>query len=308
MDNRISYTAVGLFVIGLGAALILAFVWLATHGDEKTYLRYQVLTAESVSGLNRNASVTYRGVVVGRVASISIDRDDPAQVRLVLDIEAGTPVRTDTTAVLVTQGITGLARVELTGGSRAAPALLPAPGTPPPIIPSGPSLVARLDSALDMLVVTVERMSTRFDRLLSDDNLNALAGTLDALRLVTGEIAQHRAEIGAGLGNAAATLENASRLSGELANTLARTAGSVTALEETARSVTRTSRALEAAVGQGREGVAKAFGQLGPEVTALLGELRQLAETLRRVARDVEDNPRVFLFGRQRSEPGPGER
>jgi phospholipid/cholesterol/gamma-HCH transport system substrate-binding protein len=307
VDNRISYTAVGLFVVGLGAALVLAFIWLATHGDEKNYLRYQVLTAESVSGLNRNASVTYRGVVVGRVASISIDRDDPAQVRLVLDIEAGTPVRTDTTAVLVTQGITGLARVELTGGSRAAPALLPAPGAPPPIIPSGPSLVARLDSALDMLVVTVERMSTRFDQLLSDDNLNALAGTLDALRLVTGEIAQHRAEIGTGLANAATTLENTSRLSGELANTLARTAGSVTALEETARSVTRTSRALEAAVGEGREGVAKAFGQLGPEVTALLGELRQLAETLRRVARDVETNPRVFLFGRQRSEPGPGE-
>ena len=81
MDNRISYTAVGLFVIGLGAALVLAFVWLATHGEDKTYLRYQVLTTESVSGLNRNASVTYRGVVVGRVASIGIDRDDPERVR-----------------------------------------------------------------------------------------------------------------------------------------------------------------------------------------------------------------------------------
>jgi phospholipid/cholesterol/gamma-HCH transport system substrate-binding protein len=307
VETRVSYTVVGLFVIGLGAALVLSFVWLATRGDDKTYLRYEVLTTESVSGLNRNASVTYRGVVVGRVASISIDRDDPEQVRIQLDIEAGTPVRTDTTAVLVTQGVTGLARVELTGGSRAAPALLPQPDRPPPIIPSGASLVARLDSALDMLVVTVERLSTRFDRLLSDENLDALAGTLDALRLVTGEIASHRAEIGAGLANTSTTLENAARLSGELASTLARTAGTVSALEETARSVTRTSRALEAAVGEGREGVARAFGQLGPEVTALLGEMRQLAETLRRVARDVESNPRVFLFGRQRGEPGPGE-
>jgi phospholipid/cholesterol/gamma-HCH transport system substrate-binding protein len=216
-------------------------------------------------------------------------------------------VRTDTSAVLATRGITGLVRVELTGGSRAAPALVPVPGHPPPVIPSGPSLVARLDSALDMLVVTVERVSTRFDRLLSDDNLDAIAGTLDALRVVTGEIAGHRAEIGAGLAHAATTLENTTRLSGELASTLARTAGSVAALEETARSVTRTSRALETAVGEGRQGVAKAFGQLGPEVTALLGEMRQLAETLRRVARDVEANPRVFLFGRQRAEPGPGE-
>jgi phospholipid/cholesterol/gamma-HCH transport system substrate-binding protein len=216
-------------------------------------------------------------------------------------------VRADTTAVLVTQGLTGLARVELTGGSRAAPALVPRPGEPPPVIPSGPSLVARLDSALDMIVVTVERLSQRTDRLLSDENLDALAGTLDALRLVTTEIAGHRAEIGAGLANAKTTLDNTARLSGELATTLARATSSVAALEETARSVTRTSRALEGAVGEGREGVAKAFGQLGPEVTALLGEMRQLAEALRRVARDVESNPRVFLFGRQRGEPGPGE-
>jgi phospholipid/cholesterol/gamma-HCH transport system substrate-binding protein len=307
VESRVSYTAVGLFVIGLGAALILSFVWLATRGNDKTYLRYDVLTTESVAGLNQEAAVTYRGVVVGRVAAISIDPDDPEQVRIQLDIEAGTPVRTDTSAVLATRGITGLVRVELTGGSRAAPALVPVPGHPPPVIPSGPSLVARLDSALDMLVVTVERVSTRFDRLLSDDNLDAIAGTLDALRVVTGEIAGHRAEIGAGLAHAATTLENTTRLSGELASTLARTAGSVAALEETARSVTRTSRALETAVGEGRQGVAKAFGQLGPEVTALLGEMRQLAETLRRVARDVEANPRVFLFGRQRAEPGPGE-
>ena len=303
MDSRVSYAAVGLFVVGLGTALVLAFIWLATRGDDKSYLRYEVLTAESVAGLNPNASVTYRGVVVGRVAAIGIDPDDPEQVRIVLDIEVGTPVRTDTTAVLATRGVTGLVRVDLTGGSRAAPALVPLPGQPPPVIPSGPSLVARLDSALDMLVVTVERVSTRVDRLLSDQNLEAVAGTLDALRVVTREIA----DLGAGLANASTTLDNTARLSGELASTLARTAGSVTALEETARSVTRTSRALEAAVGEGRQGVAKAFGQLGPEVTALLGEMRQLAETLRRVARDVETNPRVFLFGRQRSEPGPGE-
>ena len=307
MENRISYTAVGLFVIGLGAALVMAFVWLATQGDDKTYLRYQVLTSESVSGLNNNAAVTYRGVVVGRVHSIGIDPEDPEQVRMLLDIEAGTPVRTDTVAVLTTRGLTGLARVELTGGSRAAPALVPLPNQTPPVIASGPSLVARLDNALDMVVDTVERASTRFDRLLSDENLDALAGTLDALRAVTDEVAQHRADIGSGLVNAAATLDNTSRLSGELATTMTRAAGSVTALEETARSVTRTSKALESAVGEGRQGVAKAFGQLGPEVTALLGELRQLAETLRRLARDVETNPRLFLFGRQRGEPGPGE-
>ncbi len=307
MDSRISYTLVGLFVIGLGAGLFAAFVWLATHGEEKTYGRYQVRTQESVSGLRRSALVKYRGVEVGRVASVTLDPDDPERVRILLDIEASTPIRADTSAVLVTQGLTGLTSVELTGGSRGAPALLPQPGAAPPEIPSGPSLVARLDNALDILVGTVEQVSNRVGRLLSDQNIGLLTATLEGFAGVAREVADRRDDLGRAIEGGAATMENTARLSAQFASALERLSGSVGALEETARSVTRTSRALEGAVTEGREGVARMSGQLGPEVTGLLAELRQVAEHLRRLSRELETNPRLFLFGRQPARSGPGE-
>ena len=68
---------------------------------------------ESVSGLNPNAPVTYRGVDVGKVREIAIDREDPARVRVLLDIEGGTPVKEDTVAILVSQGITDRYRYEM---------------------------------------------------------------------------------------------------------------------------------------------------------------------------------------------------
>ncbi len=307
MESRISYTLVGLFVIGLGAALFAAFVWLATHGEEKTYAQYQVRTKESVSGLRRSALVKYRGVEVGRVASVAIDREDPERVRILLDIEAGTPVRADTRAVLVTQGLTGLTSVELTGGSRGAVPLLPVAGGGPPEIPSGPSLVARLDNALDILVGTVEQISDRVRRVLSDRNIESLTETMEGFAGVAREVADRRDELGRAIEGGAATMENAARLSAQLASALERVSGSIGALEETARSVTRTSRALESAVTEGKEGVARMSGQLGPEVTGLLAELRQVAEHLRRLSRELETNPRLFLFGRQPARAGPGE-
>jgi hypothetical protein len=42
-------------------------------------------------------------------------------------------------------------------------------------------------------------------------------------------------------------------------------------------------------------------------VRELVGELRALTTTLRRVGEEVERNPSVLLQGRRPTKPGPGE-
>lgn len=103
---------------------------------------------ESVAGLNLNAPVRYRGVEVGRVQKIALDPDNVEQVQLTLAIESGTPIKVDNIAVLSTQGVTGIAFVDLTGGSRDSPLLRAVPDGPLPVIRSGPSLLVRLDASL----------------------------------------------------------------------------------------------------------------------------------------------------------------
>ena len=119
-----NYAAVGAFVLVLGAALIAGVLWLASGGNWQTkYEVYLAVLDESVAGLNLNAPVKYNGVDVGKVQDIALDPANPARVNLLFAIEQGTPIREDTVAVLKTQGLTGIAYVELSGGAAGSPAL-----------------------------------------------------------------------------------------------------------------------------------------------------------------------------------------
>jgi ABC-type transport system involved in resistance to organic solvents, periplasmic component len=119
MEAKVNFTLVGLFVLVLAVGLIGGVLWFGSDKQfGKQYETYLVYEDESVSGLNLNAPVKYRGVDVGSVGKIELDADDSERVRLSLNIELGTPVKEDTVAVLRTQGLTGIAYVDLMGGAR----------------------------------------------------------------------------------------------------------------------------------------------------------------------------------------------
>ncbi|MCS6896850.1 MAG: MlaD family protein, partial [Nitrospira sp.] len=168
MEPKVNYILVGSFVAILGAAALIGVLWLGKMDYRGAYDRYEAYFRESVAGLSEDSTVKYRGVDVGRVRSISLNPDNPEEVRLILDIARGTPIKTDTVAVLETQGLTGLATINLTGGSRDAPPLVAQEGQPYPVIKTGPSpLFFRLDEAIS--------------RLLSDKGLTNLLASLESL-------------------------------------------------------------------------------------------------------------------------------
>ncbi len=130
-----------------------------------SYDIYQTYMNESVAGLNLNATVRYRGVEVGRVKKIALAPGNVELVELTLAIESGTPVKVDTVAVLSTQGLTGIAFVDLTGGSRDAVALKSQAGEPYPVIRTGPSLMVRLDASLVDAALTLKNVARISDDL-----------------------------------------------------------------------------------------------------------------------------------------------
>ena len=105
METRARFVLIGLFTI-LGLVAMLGFVlWLAKVQIDRTYAQYDILFG-TAAGLSQTAAVRYNGVDVGSVVAIALDRDDPALVRVRIEIFASTPVRTDTIATLASQGVT----------------------------------------------------------------------------------------------------------------------------------------------------------------------------------------------------------
>ena len=140
MESKVNYAVVGAFVLALGAALIAGVLWLAVGGNsKKQYAPYQAIVKESVAGLSIDAPVKYLGVDVGKVSAIGIDPENTQQVLLKFLIYRGTPIKQDTEAVLKSQGLTGIAYVEINGGSADSPVLIATEADPVPTIRSRPS-------------------------------------------------------------------------------------------------------------------------------------------------------------------------
>ena len=308
MATKVNYAIIGAFVLVLATALIAVTLWLAAGGAlHKKYDRYLAIEDESVAGLNLNAPVKYNGVDVGKVREIQLDPTNPERVRLIFEIERGTPIKVDTVAVLKTQGLTGIAYVELSGGTRDSPPLLAIAPEPYPVILTKPSLSARLENVLTTVLTKLDSTSSHIDALLSDENQKAFKNALADIASVARGIAARKTTIDAGISSAARTFENTSRLSAQAGPVLERIERSADAIEKMGAEVARTSISAGKMVDSAGADINRFAAETLPELERLLGELGILANSLHRLSEQTQRDPRSFLFGRTPVPIGPGE-
>jgi phospholipid/cholesterol/gamma-HCH transport system substrate-binding protein len=307
MEAKVNFVLVGIFVLVLGAALVGGVLWLSSgryYG--RSYAIYQTYMSE-VSGLNANAPVKYRGVDVGSVRRIVLDPANVEQVQLTLAIETGTPVKEDTVAILQTQGLTGIAYVDLTSGRRDSPLLKAKPGEEYPVIRSGPSLLSRLDTAVTALLAGLTRATDNFNALLNEDNRRAIAKTLADLEVLSRTLAARSPAIDASLADTARTMRNTAQLTAELPRLLERIERSADRFDRMADSVARAGQSGAQTFDSTRDDLQQFTSQSLPQVRELVGELRELTGTLTRVSEELHRDPSMLVRGRAVGKPGPGE-
>jgi phospholipid/cholesterol/gamma-HCH transport system substrate-binding protein len=307
MDNKVNFAAVGAFVLVLGAVLVAAVLWLAAGGElhHKVDL-YRAVSDESVSGLNINAPVKYRGVDVGKVKDIRLVPDNPQQVQLTFAIERGTPVKTDTVATLSTQGLTGIAYVELSGGSKSAPALVSTDGQPPLIV-TKPSLSARLELVLTRVLGSVDKTSHALDGIFTDQNKQALTAALANIAAITQTVSDRKGSIDGALRNADRTMANAAVVSARMDATLARIDKAADAFDAMSRQVNKTASGAGDTVAAVGSNLQQLSGDVGPQLETLMNDLSTLSASLRRLTEQTERNPKSLVFGKTPVPKGPGE-
>ena len=253
MDDKLNPTAVGAFVLLLGALLVAGVLWLATGlGRQRDDAPYQAFIRESVAGLSVDAPVKYLGVDVGKVARIDIDPRDSRQVRLLFLIRRGTPVKTDSLAVLKTQGLTGIAYIEISGGSEGAPPLLATVKDQPPTIRFQLSLSARLENVLTNVLGNVDRVSNNLNAIFDADNRAALKGLLADTAALAKSLAAQRALMSRGIADAARTARSSALAVEELRPELTRLAAELQRLAASLRRLSDQTAAHPSSLLQGR--------------------------------------------------------
>ena len=168
METRANYILIGVFTLFAILGTLGFFIWLASVQINKQYQTYGILF-EDVSGLDPSGDVLFNGISVGRVIGLRIADQDPSKVFTAIEIEAETPVRSDTVAQLQSQGVTGVAYISLSGGTPAAAPLV-ANEDGWIIIPSRRSTMQTLVQDAPDLLVEATKLLEQFQALTSPEN------------------------------------------------------------------------------------------------------------------------------------------
>ena len=121
MENRSHALMTGIFTIALLVATILVGLWF--NRDKTELVPYEIVTTQSIPGLNPQATVRYRGLEVGRVDEIVFDPRVTGQILIKLSVDAASPVTSTTFATLGYQGVTGIAFIQLDDERTGSPRL-----------------------------------------------------------------------------------------------------------------------------------------------------------------------------------------
>ena len=308
METRASYVAVGTFVLALAAGAVVFVIWLARYQGQLEYAFYDILFPGSVTGLQVDGTVRFRGITVGRVADIRIDDSNIELVRVTIEVERSTPVRDDSVASLEIQGITGVAYVLLSGGSNSAAPLPETSEQPYPRIASKPSKLEEIFEGAPDLVNKLNLLVERITLMFNDDNQQAIGQTLANVRQITGTLADNREAMNQVLSSGAAAAEQIRLMSAEftaLAAELRSQAGSVgadagasmAALRKTADQITQVGAQFDRMLAENREPIHDFTSTGLYEMTQLMTEIRLLVASLSRVSAQIERDPARFLFG-----------
>ena len=107
-----------------------------------------------------------------------------------------------------TQGLTGIAYVELSGGASDMPLLQASAGYEYPVIRTHPSLAARLENVLTSVLAKLDSTSNSLNALLGPENQAAFQSTLTDIARVAHTLAERNESIDAGLKDAARVMKN----------------------------------------------------------------------------------------------------
>ena len=166
-------------IVGFSILFTILILLLGSKITEKRDFYQIVFEDTSVARLQIGSAVLYRGIRIGRVETIQIDRNRITDVVVSISILHETPIKADQEATLVTAGITGIKQIELRGGTNESPFLQPGD-----TIPTGRTLFDNLTDRAEALAYRVEQILDNLVEITNrpnQDKLSSILGNMDSI-------------------------------------------------------------------------------------------------------------------------------
>lgn len=330
MENRVNYILVGVFVIGLFMAALITILWMGKYSENQVFKYYKVNTKDSISGLSEKAPVKLRGVSVGEVKTIEINRKNSEEVSIVIKVKLQTPIKQDTYAQIEPQGITGLSFLQLAGGSNDSPTLKTSNNEEKMgIIPARASIFTRVDKTLEsvsektqQVLIQTNEVMEKANKILNEKNLQNFETTLEnsaklskSLASLTNSIDKQKQRIDSIL-KQALSLESASiamaKDMSQMSQTITKSVKDVgidmmQKMSDAADSVKKIMGDMEKKINSGMFDMQDVAKDIVEPTSHAINELNSLLIQTENLIKQLQESPSDLFYKYSKPKPGPGE-
>jgi phospholipid/cholesterol/gamma-HCH transport system substrate-binding protein len=315
MENKAHAMAAGAFVLAVSALLALLAVWLMRDTSQRDM--YEMSTSETVSGLQPQAVVRFRGVPVGKVELIGFDNKVKGNVLIRISIDRGAPVTKSVFATVASQGVTGLGFIQLDDNGESAERLVPNDDDPPRI-PLKPGGLDKLLKQSEVIFDQVEQASTKLNQMLAEDNQKRLVTALEQVGQAAINVSSLsvtmtgilNAQLGPDKTNIPRLVKNLDAAMVSLQDTSTKAGAAIAEVGITAKRLNEKGGPLDKLSEGGTAlaaGVETFSAATLPKLGAVADETAKAMRQLSRTVNAVDNNPQSLIFGNGAPQPGPGE-
>ncbi|WP_103599959.1 MlaD family protein [Campylobacter concisus] len=173
MENRNSYTIVGMFFIACLTAFAIFIWWMTSKNNTKVdFKEYYIHTSELPSGLKVDSTVKFIGVPAGSVSDINFVDDKNALINITMKIREDLPIKADSVASIEVQAISGVASINISRGTKDFK-----PGDKP-ILKLEESLLSKLGNNAENITLKINQTLDKVDGFFSAENISHIESIL----------------------------------------------------------------------------------------------------------------------------------
>lgn len=266
METKANYALIGAFTLAGFLGLLGFVMWFAKLQLNQQFVYYDAYFPE-VAGLSVSSQVLFAGLSVGKVTAIELAPDSPNAVRVRLELDEDTPIRSSSRASIDTSAVTGVSQVTITPGAPGDVLLSEISADPIPVIQTSPTALQTIGEQAPELLSRANVVAQQLTQLLGDENQERVANILGNVERATDNIDKTMADVSKATDAVAAAATDLAAF-GDKLDTLSQTADG--ALQN-----------FSGASAQAEKTLASIDGYVSDDLKVLTEDLKQTAATLK---------------------------
>ncbi len=313
MESRASYFTVGLLVSITFILSVFFIFWVSGIDTDSKFKYYTIYFKDhGLGGLQVGSAVTMRGIKVGGVNKFNLSSKNIEEVRVDIKVSDMTPVKVDTKAIIKRNILTGLATIELVGGTQGSKSLSGKEENGHyQVIKEGRTELDEIADSVPSLVEDAGEVLVRIKTVFSRENIEHINQTIKNIDTFSSSLNGSSKDFSELIENMNYLSRDLKNLSSSIKKTSETTSKSISILSKdsikTLNQMTETLKQLEKDSKKISVATAGGIRRVVVDVSNVVEEITNAARSFTSTVEQFED-PRSLIVGPSEDELGPGER